>query len=178
MPKEIVIDGITYPSIQRASVELGIKYVTLYARIKKGMKDLTRAPMTQEESKGVPITINGVTYPSIRKAARELHLHYATLRCRITHSFSGNLGDRPMTREECVAVAVKKTSKSLAIDNVTYSSIYDAAKELGLAKSTFYNRLSCRNDVELTHAPLSQKECIDRAHTSQRKQKLKSLLFS
>jgi predicted GIY-YIG superfamily endonuclease len=137
--KECVWDGITYPSVHRAAKALGISVPSLLKRLARGYtsdEDMDNAKTSK------PVTLDGVTYPSISAAMKELHM------ARVTIIECMERGKLPLEPRQNEARFVEWEGK-------TYSSLAEAARDLGIERATLRWRLAqgytC--DADMQHKP-------------------------
>ena len=81
----ITIDGVTYESLRIASKETGIKYGTLYDRLKNGRN------LTGDNASLRSIEIDGVVYNTLKEAAESLGVNYGTFKSRVKVGYYNKL---------------------------------------------------------------------------------------
>lgn len=64
--KPVIINGISYNSIQTAAKHLGISYQTLHSRLKSGMDPEKVIAKRKVNRREIELTYKGVSYPTIK----------------------------------------------------------------------------------------------------------------
>jgi len=127
----IVVDGVEYPSITRASEVFGVAYKNVVSRLKKGWtirETFGIDPAPREHAK--PFAAGGVTYASQAEAARANGIAPATLHNRLKHGW---------TPER--ALDAGASARSIRVGGRDHRSVNKAAAAHGLAATTVLNRL-------------------------------------
>lgn len=139
--KEITIDGKRFPSRAQAAEYYGIDAEVFNMRI-------NRLRWSPEESAGlveknwlgkeIPVVISGIQYISLREAAKALgkdyklvHDRYRSKGWSIEEAF--DISPPPLTK--------KFTGISIIVNGVTYKSMAEAAKDLGISSEPFRLRI-------------------------------------
>ena len=108
-----VWNGVEYPSLKSAAMELGVGIGTIYYRMEHGYvcdDDMPRPNKSQ------PITWNNIEYPSINAAAKACGISFPSMRKRIDKGYT------------CDA----DLKKSFVWEGVEYESKADASRRLGI----------------------------------------------
>lgn len=149
--RAVIINGIEYSSVKRASIELKVKDSTIIKWCKKGVdynlqpcryKDSEQAKFTGiRYNKGGcrPIVYKGVWYESAVDIAKELHLNYTTIHKYAKRGFDneGNECRYEDDKSEHTYKPVhigKWNNKAIIVNGKLYPSKADAEKALGLCR--------------------------------------------
>lgn len=139
--KEITIDGKRFPSRSQAAEYYGIDFYVFNMRI-------NRLKWSPEESAGlveknwlakeIPVVISGIQYISLSEAAKALGRDYKLVHDRFR--------SKDWTIEEAFDIAPPPLTKkfsgiSIVVNGVTYKSIAEAAKDLGISRESFRLRI-------------------------------------
>jgi signal recognition particle subunit SEC65 len=137
-PKEISVNGVTYPSISQAAKAHGLDPELVGGRLRKGKS--TEEAFSKESlvgsttsSQAKEITVKGVTYPSIKAAVDELGLDYNLVSGRL---FKGKSIEEAFSR-----APLRGNGIEIVIDGTTYKSIKKASEAYGLDYKTVHYRL-------------------------------------
>lgn len=82
--KPVVINGISYNSIQTAAKHLGISYQTLHSRIKNGMETEKVIAKRKVNRKEIKLSYKGVNYPTIKAFCDAFGFPYSRTKYHIT----------------------------------------------------------------------------------------------
>jgi predicted GIY-YIG superfamily endonuclease len=103
------------------------------------------------------IIINGITYPSINEASRQLGMIKSNIIYRLKSSKYTNYEydgyDNEISEETRIklstSIKLRKPKpcnfKNISIDNIVYESVTDAARKLGVHRTTIYERIKSPN---------------------------------
>lgn len=87
------------------------------------------------------IEVNGISYPSMSEAAFKLNVKLPTVKGRL---------DRGWNIDEAFGVIKHESKKpvSIVVNDITYPSVYAAAKEYGLSYHSVYNKLKNGHTID------------------------------
>ena len=141
--QKVCVNGIWYPSLEKACEEHGFSIKLLNSRYGKGgfpdrvsilEQWISNPEAAKKKTKGTPITIKGTTYPSIKEACKTLGFSYSRLTycSTCTGESMKNLlvkwGENPNL--------AKPTPKNpLVINGVMYNNRAEACSQLGIPKN-------------------------------------------
>ena len=105
------------------------------------------------------IIINGITYPSINEASRQLGMITSNITYRLKSSKYTNYEYDGYENEISEETRIKLSTsgklrkpllkpnnfKNISIDNIVYESVTDAARKLGVHRTTIYERIKSPN---------------------------------
>lgn len=104
------------------------------------------------------IIINGITYPSINEASRQLGMIASNITYRLKSSKYTNYEYYGYENEISEETRIKLSTsgklrkpikpnnfKNISIDNIVYESVTDAARKLGVHRTTIYERIKSPN---------------------------------
>lgn len=135
---EIIVGGITYPSIAEAARVHGKKIATIKYRLDGGYSpdeafDLDPDSKIEHTKK---ITLEGVEYTSIAEATHCYEIDYALVRDRLSK------GWKPERAFEIDTTKPPVQGKAVDLEGVQYPSIAEAARCYGFHPATINSRLS------------------------------------
>lgn len=137
-----VWNGIEYASLAAAAEAVGITYVTMRYRLKKGYACDEDMPNT---TKTKQVVWNNRTYSSLTQAAEALGVATGTMTVRVQMGYTCD--------EDMIGIGINNPkSKSCVWNGVSYASISDAARAMGISFSNMQNRLrngwACDSDIQ------------------------------
>ena len=127
MPREVFIDGVSYPSVTSAANALGVNRNTLTSRLKAN----TDEPVNTE-SVNSKLVIMGETFNNATEAANYFGINRATFYSRLKAGFKG-------ARLTCTK-SFQHRGKPVIARGKSFSMIKDMLAHFGIEQSG-YNRL-------------------------------------
>ena len=124
--KQIIVDGILYPSMKTATKSLKMNASTIYAYNKKPTGNISEYAKSKRSIR--PIIIDGIHYSSINEASKKLGIYIVRIREYVDKSLHltfSNIHEYHNTKRKYTPVTI------LGID---YVSKIDAMKALNLTK--------------------------------------------
>ena len=149
----VVVDGVEYPSLERAAKALHLPPYILSLRLsspdfptyqRKWVSDdveydhLSGRP---SPSSFVPVVIDGINYPSITAAAAKLGVSYEAVRYRLSSPDYPNYRRKDEIKRPRT-LRTPRTGKPVFVDGVEYPSMREAERALRLPPNVIYTRVS------------------------------------
>jgi len=138
-------NGVRYESMREAARTIGISAAAMQWRLSSGYKCDTDM-VGRGSSLSTTVTWNGVEYGSLRKAASANGISAPTMLYRLNQ---GYVCDSDMTGR---GNSLRQSSKRWAWNGITYPTVKDAAKALGISTFAFRYRIkqgyTCDDDMK------------------------------
>lgn len=141
--RDIVIRGVTYPTIADAAVELGVSASTIRHALLRGTLD--RVGLGRRGFDPMPVNVRGTDYPSARHAANALGLTPEAIYRAIAQGRTDTVGSGGRCPNPAKARPVR-------LGPVTFPSMQAASVALGfsrgyIANARFFRRASAQERI-------------------------------